>query len=401
MSLGLPEIEGITEEQIRQEDFGLIAEVDELPDKPNLNSGGVLRGMVELTAKAKYKVYEFFAKTVLPQAYWRTGSGAWLDLKAREMTLERLGAVRAQHQVTLSRTDATGNLIVPAGGIVGTQPDASGKRYRFEVGDEVVCPDGQAEISVTVTALEAGADHNVAADTITEFVTPFPGWDSVTNPEGSLVREGADEEEDGPPLEAGQTWQDAQGLRRRIALQWAAGNRCNWAAYEEAALSVQGVKSVHLVKVGGGVVHVYITGQSGLPSQDLIDQVQTALTDKETGMPATDAPVVFAPSAVSIDWDVSITALPGYSAELSDIETQAETALNALHTPGSSLAAVTPLGVGQDVVLSQVAAMLMANDARIKDVAFTSPAANVEISEVQLAVIGADPVVTVTEASEE
>lgn len=118
-------------------------------------------------------------------------------------------------------------------------------------------------------------------------------------------------------------------------------------------------------------------------------------------MPATDAPVVFAPSAVSIDWDVSITALPGYSAELSDIETQAETALNALHTPGSSLAAVTPLGVGQDVVLSQVAAMLMANDARIKDVAFTSPAANVEISEVQLAVIGADPVVTVTEASEE
>jgi len=279
VNLGIPDVEDLTLEEARRETFVIAGHEDVLPMVTNQNSGGPTRRLEELISRCKWEVVKFLARTVLPNAYWRTASGAWLEAKGRDCAIDRLLALTVQGEVTFSREDATGTALVPAGGLVRTGYDSQGRQYRYRVVQEVVAGDGQASIKVPVEATETGAAFNVGAGTIVEFATSFPGWDAVTNEPGWITREGRDDEEDGRRLAEGEPIKDNTGLRRRIGLAWTSGNRCNDDAYRLAALNA-GARDV-VIKHHRGVhtVDVFVTGPTGLASAELIAAVEEKIAD--------------------------------------------------------------------------------------------------------------------------
>lgn len=402
MALNIPEIEDITEDEVRSEVFDLVNDDEVLPDVSNQNSGGVMRRLAELFGKGQWKVYDFFAQEVLPKAYWRTCSGTWLDAKGREVMLERISASKATHNVTFTRSETSGNMPVPEGGVVSTAFDVDGNRLRFITKAAAVAGDGEATISVEVEAMEPGAAHNVGSGTITEMVTAFPGWDSVTNESDSLVSEGNDEEVDGRELEPGEPNSSTSGLRRRIGLQWMKGNNCNWAAYTALALEAGATDVVVKQLRGAGTVDVYIVGPAGIPTDELKAAVEAKLGDETSGLPATDDWVVWKPTAVAQDYELELIMNPGEASDTSAIQTTALSILNALHNPSTTMDGVEPFKIGQDVILDFLFFTLRrAGLGGLKSITWTSPATDQTLTVGQLATIGAAPVITVSEASEE
>jgi len=402
MAIGIPEVEGITLDDVREEDFGIMGQSDVLPKVTNLNPGGPTRRVVELLSQGKFKVYEAFAKRFLPQAYWRSATGNWLDAKARDVDLERLQATKAVGKVKFQRAEAVGNATIRVGGVVATAPDEQGEVYRFITTEEVTAPNGTSEILVSVEAMEEGAAFNVGAGLITELKTAFQGWDGVTNDADWLVSEGTDNEEDGRVLEVGEGPESTTGLRRRIGLKWRSGNQCNEAAYKLWALTA-GAKDVVIKQLRGpGSVDVFITGPTGPPTAFLIGKVEAALGDTANGAPATDDWVVYSPVQVAMNWDLELIMYPGKGSDADAIKTVGLTVLNALHNPSVTVAGVSALHSGQDVILAQVfQALRVGGIGDLKKVNWNSPPADVTISANQIPVLGATPVITVSEAIQE
>ena len=100
-----------------------------------------------------------------------------------------------------------GNVRIPAGRIVRTQPDGKGDIYRYVTDELAVLPEGAASVAVPATAEEYGQGANAAVGQICELVTPVEGISGVTNAADWLLEEGADEESDA-------------SLQRRYVLAW-------------------------------------------------------------------------------------------------------------------------------------------------------------------------------------
>lgn len=99
----------------------------------------------------------------------------------------------AKATVTLKFQATVGqNVDVPAGTVVQT---AGQRPVRFETDSQITVPSGGTE-TVGATAVEAGDEGNVGADTLTELASPISGVYSVTNPNsasGGRDRESSDE----------------------------------------------------------------------------------------------------------------------------------------------------------------------------------------------------------------
>lgn len=398
-----PDISSITLASVREEGFGLAA--SELPEVTNYNSGGLARRLIEMMSRGHYEVYNFVRTKILPQCYLATAESGWLDHKAREIGVTRLPAAAAEHEVTFTRTNTAGNLVVPAAGIVATGLDSTGTRYRFQVIADVVAAAGQASIRVPVRALETGAASNLGAGQITEFVTAFPGWDSVTNDSDSLTSEGRDVEADGRILQSGEPITAADGLRRRIGLKRAAGNTCNWAAYLSWALEAGATDAlVTKTRATAGSVDIYIMGPTGAPSDSLLEAVEARLSDltAETGPVATDDWMVWSVITVDVDYEFELIMYPGQAGDSAAIQAKAAEILDSLHNPSKPVDGAPLLGIGTDVVRSQVFEALRAGGlGGLKSINWTTPAADTAVAEHELAVIGATPVITVSEATED
>ncbi|MBW2619284.1 MAG: baseplate J/gp47 family protein, partial [Deltaproteobacteria bacterium] len=242
----------------------------------------------------------------------------------------------------------------------------------------------------------------VGTATITEMMTAFPGWDSVTNESDWITTEGRDEEADGRVLVSGEAITATTGLRRRIGLKWQSGNLCNWAAYLLWAYTGGAVEARTEQLRGAGTVDLFIMGPTGSPTATLLAGVEAILDDAETGPPATDDWAVYGPQEVEIDWEFTLNMLPGKAGDEDGIKATANSILNALHNPSAPVAGVDHLRLGEDVVLQKTfAALKVGGLGDLKSVTFTSPSADVTVAKNQLAVMGATPVITVSEASED
>lgn len=131
-----------------------------------------------------------------------TSSGADLDSFFGDFFFYRLPAVSATGAVTFARATPTLQAVVPIGQLVSTGPggiqflvttDATNAAYNANLGGYVLAP-AVASVTVPVAALVAGAAGNVLANTITSFVSPISGVDTVTN--SAALTSGADAETD-------------------------------------------------------------------------------------------------------------------------------------------------------------------------------------------------------------
>lgn len=338
----------------------------------DLNKGGVFRTLVELASQGVADIYKLIL-SVAPQGFVVYARGRWLDLHCQGMGLSRFPATRTRGLVVFGRNKPGGNVVIPSGTIVKTGVGPSGREMRYLVEEETILPDGALQVAVPVRAEFEGASYNVGPGYIDRLVTHIAGVDTVYNPEGWIVEEGADEEDD-------------ESLRQRYLGRWdELSTGATRAGYTAWARSVPGVVDVAVddrFPRGQGTVDVIITGSAGAPSQDLIDEVQAYL---ETRKPITDNVLVRGPETVTVDFDLTLH-LPRYEGEAAVVEGQARRVIQALFLQDEELG-VPVLGIGESLYQARLIGLLMQVE-HVRNVVITSPTHDVILSPGQLASMG-------------
>jgi len=164
-----------TLDEIRTEMFARIETIQDeyaakgwLPVRLNLNKG-VFRGLIELWCWGLHQLYLFLAY-ILTMAFPLLSEEAWLELHAGQVELTKKAATKASGTVVFTRVGTTGNVPIPAGRIVRTQPDALGKVYRFVTTAASVLLDGttpkSSPRSRALTGLRTGRAGYRARDRI-------------------------------------------------------------------------------------------------------------------------------------------------------------------------------------------------------------------------------------------
>jgi hypothetical protein len=118
-----------------------------------------------------------------------TSAGPDLDTWLSDWGIRRTPAVPSTGHVTLSRFTASASVVVPVGARVSTGPggpqfailaDESSPFFRFDTRDYLL-PSGIFSIEVPIVAVTSGDAGNVLAGSVTSFVTPIIGIDTVEN----------------------------------------------------------------------------------------------------------------------------------------------------------------------------------------------------------------------------
>ncbi len=343
----------------------------------NLRAGGVFYTLLEMANQGLADLYSLLKDTT-PQLYLDTATGDWLDLRAAEFEVYRKLAQKTQGNVVFGRAAAGGNVVIPAGTVVSTAVDRYGEKLQYIVTAQAVLEG--LEVAVPVEAEFAGAQYNVGAGQINQLVTFIPGVDYVTNAADWITREGTDDETD-------------ESLRFRAKGKWsqlsAGGGRDAYIAWAQEVTGVVVVQIDDQHPRGQGTVDVIITGAAGLPTQDLIDQVQAHINARR---PLCADVLVLGPTPVEVDFDVTLHVHPDYG-DLDEIRAEAEEIIDIMFRYGDTehadIARVSP---EFGVVRAQVIANLMKIE-HVVNVTLTAPAADVPVTARELAVKGS---VTVT-----
>lgn len=338
-----------------------------LPARLNLNKG-VIRGLLELYCWGQWQLYNFL-NTVHKQAIPLEATGEWLDTHAAQVDVTRKAAAKAEGAVLFLRGDMAGNVSIPAGRIVRTRPDGTGAVYRYVTTVGGVLPEGADSVAVPVVSEDYGAGANAAVGQIRELVTPVEGVSGVSNTADWLTLEGSAAESD-------------TSLRRRYKLAWQARAGVTRAAYEAAALSVPGVADVYVADQhprGEGTVDVVVQGVAGMPTARLLEDVRAAL---DTAIVINHDLLVRAPAPVSVDVSLTLELLSGDEA---GTLAAAENWIRALFSYSDD-ADVPRFSIGKDVIRDRIASGLVTLPG-VKRVIWDSPAADVEVSPISLAIL--------------
>lgn len=348
---------------IRKELFSHIDEIQEeyiqkgwLPRRMNINNG-VIRGLLEIFIWGLYQLYQFLA-FVLTQATPKTASGEWLDMHASGVDLERKKATKTIGNIIFTRLDgANGNIKIPAGKIVRTPVDSSGRQYRFVTQAEAIMHADNDICTVSVISEDYGSNSNVTAGLIREIITPIQGIASVTNNADWLLQEGADTET------------DSQLLQRYI-LQWRAQAGVTAASYAFAALSVAGVQDVKIFDQhprGQGTVDIVVLGTSGEPTDQLIAEVEKAVA---SAIVINDDVLVKKVSSVAVAIAITVEYYSGSEATL---KAAVETGIREQILSGAGKT------IGADFIQAKVISSVI-NLSGIKRIVWNNPSADIEIA---------------------
>lgn len=364
-------------DDIRAELFARIEEVQDeyqekgwLPARLNLNKG-IVRGILELVCWMTWQLYQLL-NTIFKQAVPLEASGDWLDVHAVQVGISRKAELKAAGNVTFSRPEDAENdrnVPIPAGTIVRTLPDGKGEVYRYVTTAEVVLPEGSDTVTAPVESESYGAAANAGTGQICEIVTPVDGLGGVTNKAGWLTLEGADTENDA-------------SLRKRYRLAWMAQAGNTRAAYEAAALSVAGVADVKVDDQhprGEGTLDIIVQGTAGIPTENLLNDVRTAVADT---IIINDDVLVKAPTAHPVSIDCTLELLSG---DEDTLKTQARAWMTSLFAGGAGDGSAA-FGVGVDVIRDRLAQGVISLPG-VKRIIWTSPSADITIEPDELATL--------------
>jgi len=340
----------------------------------NLRPGGVFYTLLEIPSQGLADLYKLL-KSVVPQIYLNTSTGIWLEANAADRGVYRKEAQKTQGKVIMGRYSTGENVVVTEGKIVATEVNIKGERLKYMVTAKTVMESNALEVEVPVEAEFAGAEYNVGADMITEMVTNIDGVDYIRNEDDWITREGADTESD-------------ESLRQRAQAKWnelAQGGIDN--SYKSWAQSIPGVVVVQVDSQhprGQGTVDVIITGTGGIPSDDLIAQVQERLDQKKSLVADV---LVIKPEPVQVDFDVVLYLNPDYGEE-DAVKAEAEQIIDIMFQYGDTdhpeISKVSP---EYGLIIDQVRHNLLNIDHVVK-APINSPIEDITVSKRQLLVKG-------------
>ncbi len=362
-----------TFEQLLQESIALSRQKN--PKITNYNVGGAYRTLLEINSEAIKQLYDLVKEHIVPNMFVMTAKGKWLDAHATTFGITRKPAKKAKGHVLFRRTDTSGNVLIPKGTIVKTAPNIFGEELKFITIEEKVLIDGQAEIFVQIEAEEPGAKYNVGKGMINTLTTYISGIDEVYNPADWLTEEGTDEETD-------------ESLRNRILLVWATKSIFTDDYYRFHTLSVDGVVDCYIDNQhprGQGTADIYIVSSSGMPTTDLITQVQNVINEVKT--PAADIQVK-SPTEKPVDLDITITPYSDYP-DKALIQAEAERRINALFVYNPDYKEIIfdyesrRFTIGKDVLLSTIYYVLMEIEG-VEKVNINNPTADITVNPNEL-----------------
>lgn len=152
----------------------------ELPDDIDDMPCGFPYDMTRPTAIEKSELINFHLLRALMIAYPQYAWDEWLDLHGQQVHLTRHEAARATGVVTVTGSAGTE---LPAGTVFCTTATNDGPSIEFQSDADAVIPEG-GSIDINVTAVEAGTNSNVKADTVILLMKPINNITSITNKDG-------------------------------------------------------------------------------------------------------------------------------------------------------------------------------------------------------------------------
>lgn len=257
------------------------------------------RMVTALITKPVIWLIQALINSVLPQVFLKYASGAYLDLKAWGVNLERKRAAAAQGRVQFTRSTTAGTLDVPADTAVQSA-NINGRVYTLRTTETVTFSDGQDKILAPVTAEEKGSAYNLAAGYYSVLPVLLPGITAVTNLSDWLLVPGADEETD-------------DDLRARIRTQFIAVNQWHTDAVYRALISgFDGVAADNVyfdsdAPRGPGTADAYVMLEIGTPDAAFLASIQSKITDEGNHGHGDDLQVFAMPETVH---DVAATIYP-------------------------------------------------------------------------------------------
>lgn len=268
------------------------------------------------------------ADWVLDQSFPQTAQGEYLDYHAQTRGITRAAATKAEGVLRFSAPGAVAADCVIAAGTVAMT--AGG--VKFETTERATLEAGAYMVEVPAQAVEAGANGNATAGQI-RFLSALPaGVTGCTNP--NAFTGGSDTESD-------------ESLRERIMESYKRlPNGANAAFYEREAMSfptVAAAKAVGRAR-GIGTVDVYVATHSGVPSDELLDEIAEALERKREI--AVDVEVL-APTETVVDISAELSVQSGY--DFAEVCEEVERVLGA-HFTGDQL--------GEDVLCAELGALI-------------------------------------------
>lgn len=233
----------------------------------NFKKGGIFYHLCRMLVTIYIELKEL-ARVIVNSCFIKHAEGDWLKIKAADYSKQQKEAKAAKGYVTIYRNEYNNALQVTKGHCFKTEPDAGGKELKFYCCENTVIDAGEPVGRVLVEAEAPGTYYNIAPGRITISMIHLDGMDHVTNEEGWLFEEGAEEE-------------DLEDLRDRCMSSWAElATRTIEEKLRNAAKSVPGVLDARIDAQhprGQGTVDVIVTGAAGEASPELIRRVGEAI----------------------------------------------------------------------------------------------------------------------------
>lgn len=233
----------------------------------NFKKGGIFYHLCRMLVTIYIELKEL-ARVIVNSCFIKHAEGDWLKIKAADYSKQQKEAKAAKGYVTIYRNEYNNALQVTKGHCFKTEPDAGGKELKFYCCENTVIDAGEPVGRVLVEAEAPGTYYNIAPGRITISMIHLDGMDHVTNEEGWLFEEGAEEE-------------DLEDLRDRCMGSWAElATRTIEEKLRNAAKSVPGVLDARIDAQhprGQGTVDVIVTGAAGEASPELIRRVGEAI----------------------------------------------------------------------------------------------------------------------------
>lgn len=233
----------------------------------NFKKGGIFYHICRLLIKICIEL-KGLARAILNSCFIRHAEGDWLKIKAADFSKYQKEAQTTKGYITIHRNEYTNALLVTKGHCFKTAADATGNELKFYCCENTVIEAGEETGKVLVEAGKAGVYYNLKPGMITISMIHLEGVDFVTNEDGWIFREGAEEE-------------DLESLRDRCIGSWAElATRTIEEKLRNVAKSVPGVLGVRIDAQhprGQGTVDVIITGTAGEASPELIRKVSEAI----------------------------------------------------------------------------------------------------------------------------
>lgn len=312
---------------------------------------------------AQIQALEAQAEWVLGQSFPQTATGIYLDRHAAVRGMERQPSSRAVGSLTFSAANAqTGAVTIPAETVCMTAGAVC-----FQTTEDAVLPAGETEVTVPAEAVESGSGGNVGAGAVCVLTACPVAVTAVSN--HAAFTGGSGEETDAE-------------LRKRLLESFQRlPNGANAAWYEQTACHCTGVAAAKAIgrARGVGTVDVYVSTPAGLPSQELLEELQE--TFRENREIAVDVQVK-APTALTVDPAITVEAAEG--TDFSEAKTAVEAVLADFFS-GKLL--------GKTVKLAELYSRIYGL-AEVENCCISAPAADVEVGETELPVLGS---VSVTE----